>query len=129
MRMNAEDVSSTMYRRALALHEASKQPASPSNDGEFTIRGLLSSIMGCASKFLGDEDKPRPEQFSFYVHARPDQFMEEVFCRVDMKFDGNGFTDPKFKHFDVIPEALQNAYYKTTMPTVTPKDVLRLEGF
>lgn len=122
-----EDLASTMYRRALALHEGNQEPKLPAVTS-FSIRGLLSSAMKSASKFAGKDDKPRPEQFSFYIHVRPEYTMRESFCRVDMDFDGQGFSNPKFNQFDVIPEIIQNAYYETAMPTIKPGDVLRLDA-
>jgi hypothetical protein len=122
-----EDLASTMYRRAIALHEANTKPVLSSNEVGFSVKGLLSSIMKGASSFVRDGDKPRPEQFNFYIHVRPQYTMEEIFCRVDMQFDGNRFHEPNFKHFDTIPEILQNAYYETAMPAVNPSETLRLE--
>ncbi len=40
-----EDLGTTMYRRALALHESDKKSSHPSNDGGFSMKGLLSSVM------------------------------------------------------------------------------------
>lgn len=122
-----EDLATTMYRRALTLHEPDKKSSQPSNDSGFSMKGLLSSVMKRASAIIGD-DTPRPEQFHFYIHVRPQHTMRETFCRVDMEVGRNGFYDPDFKHFDVIPEIIQQAYYETAMPTVTPKDVLRLDS-
>ncbi|MEM7618670.1 MAG: hypothetical protein AAF244_04730 [Pseudomonadota bacterium] len=122
-----EDLASTMYRRAIASHEANKKPALSADGKGFSVRGLLSSFMKGASS-LGSNDAPRPEQFNFYIHVRPEHTMKEIFCRVDMDFDGNGFHDPNFKHFDVIPEIIQQAYYETAMPTVTPSDILKLDN-
>lgn len=81
-----------------------------------------------ASSLGSNNEAPRPEQFNFYIHVRPEHTMQEIFCRVDMDFDGNGFHNPNFKHFDVIPEIIQQAYYETAMPTVTPSDILKLDN-
>lgn len=121
-----EDLATTMYRRALAQHEANKKTALPSSENGFSVRGLLSSVMKTASAFISD-DTPRPYQFHFYIHVRPQHTMKEIFCRVDMEAGRNGFYDPDFKHFDVIPERIQNAYYETAMPTITPRDIPQLD--
>jgi len=122
-----EDLSSTMYRRALALHETNKKPVLSFDKIGFSVKGLLSSIMKSASSFINDDDKPRPEQFNFYVHVRPQPTMEEIFCRVDMQFDGNSFRDPDFNHFEVIPEIVQQAFHKENTISNDPASNVVLE--
>jgi len=121
-----EKLAKAIYKRALNLFMASVTTQLTKSEEVLSEKSVLSMILGESSAQNNDDDIPQPEQFNFYIHHRPRHMGREIFRKMLMRFDGDQFEKLNTIGYEVIPEIIQSAYYETAMPTVTPKDALRL---
>jgi hypothetical protein len=105
-----EDLASIFYERAILSWRENKD--------QKNNLGSLGRVFSGALTAIGLDDKPRPEQFDFYIHSPPQTYGGEGFVRADMTFRNELYDVPRWKRFDVIPESLQQIGQQVRMRTL-----------